>query len=134
MAQPHSAFVVNQFIQQFLSQWHCGFQPSISMQTDLNGAISISYNVSISPPSTTPQGVYQGSCSHQDTYCKRSGRGSRSRRRKHRASKQYPEAISYLAIFGPPPPSSKLPKTILYDVARRRFIDWAIGLSVDFYL
>ena len=24
--------------------------------------------------------------------------------------------------------------TSSYDIARRRFIDWAIGLSVDFYL
>ena len=78
MAQP--ICVIDHFVRLFLSQWQCGLQPNLSLQTESNGVISVSFDVSTSLPTPIIEEV--NDCRSNR---KRSGRGSRSRRRKRRS-------------------------------------------------
>ena len=76
MANP--ACIVEQFVYQFMCQWNCGLEPSLSLDTKPNGAISIDFKVVTSPikPFLEEEFVFRD----------RSGRGSRRRRQKQRAA------------------------------------------------
>ena len=70
----HPAFMVEEFVRQFLHQWHCGFEPTLTFKAKPNGSISVNYDVtaSLSSPRHMNQYFYQNS---------RSGTRSRRRRR-----------------------------------------------------
>ena len=67
----HSALIVEQYVYHFLSQWHAGLQPSLSLDVQLNGSIAVSLNL------TTPKNAIS-----RDYH--RSGQGARRRRRVRR--------------------------------------------------
>ena len=80
MAGPqHPFIVVEQFIHQFLSQWNIGLQPSLKLHTEPGCAITIDYKVTTSVPSAEVD--------HREVK-KKSGRGSRKRRKNQRCSLQ----------------------------------------------
>ena len=86
MAHPHPSLIVEQFVRQFLSQWHVGLQPSLTLNTEADGAITIGYKVTTATPNCN-------SDVHQLSQNKgRSGRGSRARRRKKRCATVTPNS------------------------------------------
>ena len=85
------AFVVEQFMCHFLSQWHHGLQPTLNMDTKTDGSIAVSFNVTV--PVATPR---INDDNYEEMRRSRSGRGSRLRRRKQRSSNVQKEHNSNL--------------------------------------
>ena len=43
----HPLYTVDQFVRHFFVQWQCGLKPMLNLETQTDGAISISYNVTV---------------------------------------------------------------------------------------
>ena len=74
----HPGFVIEQYVYHFLSQWHVGLQPSLTLHAKSNGEIAVSLNLTTSLP-----------LNHDEEQCtsppfRSSDHGSRSRRRVRR--------------------------------------------------
>ena len=96
----HPVYVVEQFVCQFLAQWHHGLQPMLTIDTKTNGSIAVSYNCTV--PFLTPQ---LNNDKHDESRKSRSGRRSRLRRRKQRTSK-FKENLNNDALSSQAAPSS----------------------------
>ena len=73
MANANPSFIVEQSVQYFLHQWHCGLQPSLSFNTRPNGVVRASLRVGSIPPFTL-----NSQAKHH------SGKSSRLRRKRKR--------------------------------------------------
>ena len=78
MAQPMC--VIEHFVRLFLGQWQCGLQPNLSLNTESDGVISVTFDMSTSIHTPIIEEV-NGCRSNR----RRSGFGSRSLRRKRRS-------------------------------------------------
>ena len=76
MANP-SLIIIDQAVRHFLQQWHCGFQPSLTLKTLSSGAVCVSSNVS-----SFNQSGYQNSPHYRGR--RKSGLNSRVLRQKKR--------------------------------------------------
>ena len=74
----HPLYIVDQFVRHFFVQWQCGLKPMLNLETQTDGAISISYNV------TVPVTMRKENMDDSGRPRKRSGHLSRSKRKKKR--------------------------------------------------
>ena len=75
----HPAFFVDQFVRQFLSHWHYGPLPNLNLEAKPNGDIALSLNLNV------PLHASKVNEESADS-TRRSGQGSRRRRRRTRHS------------------------------------------------